>query len=80
MRLATLAVSAQVKANHLQPTVIQGFDPAEIRIVELETDGAAVDEKHRVPAPVDFVVNLDAAVLDGGHEGLFGDGADGTIL
>jgi hypothetical protein len=72
MRLATLAVSAQVKANHLQPTVIQGLDPAEIRIVVLEADGAPVDKNHRVSAPVDFIVNVEAVVLDGGHGALLG--------
>ena len=67
-------------ANDLQSAVIQGFDPAEIRIVVLETDGAAVDENHRVPAPVDFIVNLDTVVLDCGHERRLVDGADGMIL
>jgi len=33
-----------------------------------------------VPAPVDFIVNVDAAVLDCGHEELLGDGADRMFL
>jgi len=38
-----------------------------------------MDEHYRVSAPVNFIVNLDAAVLNCGHEELLGDGADRMI-
>jgi hypothetical protein len=79
LRLVTLAVSAKIKANHLQPNAIQGFDPAEIRVVVLEAYGASVDENNRVSAPVNFVVNADTAVLNCGHDELLGDEAGSMI-
>jgi hypothetical protein len=47
-----------VKADHLQPIVIQGFDPAEICLAILEAYGASVYEDNRVSAPVNFIVKL----------------------
>lgn len=67
MRLAALSVAAEVEADHLMATVIQGLDPAEVRIVVLEADGIPVEENGRVSGPVDFLVNSDPAVLKGGH-------------
>jgi hypothetical protein len=80
MRLVTLAVSAEVEADNLQSTVIQGSDPTEIRIVVLEAYGASVEKNYRVSGPVHFIVNSDTTVLKSGHDGLLGDEAYGVGL
>lgn len=70
-------MSAKIKANDLKPISIEGFDPSEIRKVVLEAYGASVDEDNRVTAPVDFIVNLDTAVINCGQDALLVGEAEG---